>query len=49
MIRNDREYQEAVRQNEDQKARLGQHQAALEREGLARDAATADVPVATSR
>ena len=37
MIRNDREYQEAVRQNEDQKARLGQHQAALEREGLARD------------
>jgi DNA-binding Xre family transcriptional regulator len=37
VIRNDREYQEAVRQNEDQKARLGQHQAALEREGLARD------------
>ncbi len=37
MIRNDREYQEAVRQNEDQKARLAQHQAALEREGLARD------------
>jgi len=37
VIRNDREYQETVRQNEEQKARLAQHQAALEREGLGSD------------